>query len=1221
MEGNPCSVVSHTATKHRNRGSVRPVCSFVSYLSLFVLAASLTLCSEWGNSVYTVSPACALVHFAAAASQGENPEGAASSSTAGKAAESSLDRSSTSSGENGAGDGSSKSPSPDPPDGGNEAGRSASASRAAAPASAFSRVSTEKFLADRWLGSENPLHRRMCESMNADPKLAKQFILLALLLVQFSEDEATPEGRRWDMKESVKFGQATELLHRLLVDAHAEPSRRSGFFWQNAEPCEINTIAGKQVTLVAVRLFEAIQASRGSPPATSGDESPGDVSAERPQASESEAAKAGDANGPPASVAQYWARWYKEAKQSTSEDDKKTAKTASGGNGTQRSARTAPGGKSAQSATRDATPSGDQKEAGVQRDSEGSRAADASAEDFPMGDGTFAYHAFIVRLMEEEQVESKMWSTQDILKFSRRTRISLRPGETLPELINHATSIWSSYLIVRRLQTGDAMETMLADWVVGPVVASTTGAFQDAVSLVSDAVREPIMDEPVCGHIFLLLDGFRSSPLASVFIEGSTTATQLEQFRQYLLSVLVSELEKAVQQLAEDLRLLRKDPFRRPRKAPRTRRVAASTSTDDGAEGAEGADALAAEAVPRVTRKQLPITRLAGYVVKLGSGIFQSGVLGEGNSYEANQRLLQAMTSDSMLVEIQFFNEGNRSLHNAANPLVSLPEQPILERGAHLGEARNLRNGVEDERDEAANILRNPDSLLSAPDWTGGDPDAVVPVVTAMKALKRHINGAKGALPIWFFRRSFVIYSTIEGGDVTDTLGSHLGLPFTTDYDIHFFVYVPISSYSSNVGEKLRKSFLLMAQAPAAGANWGLSGVDPVVDDCRIKELGTAKLTDDGQALKLKTFGIGLDDNQRTNVQKFIQRDMVLIHYKIKGLASMRSSLTPGEEWRIMRAEKMFARILKQCRNLLEVPYAVVVKKQNHVETRQAKKSAEVEGGLPPWVLAIAVVCTAVPLIVFMCCLQFHKRLPLPWWLTCICSSSPPWEASRDAEEQDMQSVVHSQCLTQADLCMLYDVPSVSEAGSLAGSSASRPKGSSAVGSPQRRSPRNGHGSRMTSRSGALSPVSGGGKSAWMSGASLAAGPVPSGTTLRNGPRGGWLDSTGRWVTSQVCAEPGAASRLSTGGGRDGQVGLGGPFGSAEAGYQAQRDGASQTGRMRESVRSEKSPNATACVAEEGSSSLSAVPTGLGRPCLTERAAPGKPRSPRSPSGGAGSEE
>lgn len=62
---------------------------------------------------------------------------------------------------------------------------------------------------------------------------------------------------------------------------------------------------------------------------------------------------------------------------------------------------------------------------------------------------------------------------------------------------------------------------------------------------------------------------------------------------------------------------------------------------------------------------------------------------------------------------------------------------------------------------------------------------------------------------------------------------------------------------------------------------------------------------------------------------QLIQRDLVLIHYKIKGLATMRGQLTPGEEWRVMRAERMFARILKQCRNILDIPYAAVIKRQS----------------------------------------------------------------------------------------------------------------------------------------------------------------------------------------------------------------------------------------------------------------------------------------------------
>lgn len=77
---------------------------------------------------------------------------------------------------------------------------------------------------------------------------------------------------------------------------------------------------------------------------------------------------------------------------------------------------------------------------------------------------------------------------------------------------------------------------------------------------------------------------------------------------------------------------------------------------------------------------------------------------------------------------------------------------------------------------------------------------------------------------------------------------------------------------------------------------------------------------------------------------QLIQRDLVLIHYKIKGLATMRGQLIPGEEWRVMRAERMFARILKQCRNILDVPYAAVIKRQS-VTVSRGRPEGCVRGG------------------------------------------------------------------------------------------------------------------------------------------------------------------------------------------------------------------------------------------------------------------------------------
>lgn len=76
---------------------------------------------------------------------------------------------------------------------------------------------------------------------------------------------------------------------------------------------------------------------------------------------------------------------------------------------------------------------------------------------------------------------------------------------------------------------------------------------------------------------------------------------------------------------------------------------------------------------------------------------------------------------------------------------------------------------------------------------------------------------------------------------------------------------------------------------------------------------------------------------------------------------------------------------------------------------------SEIEGGLPVWVLALAVLCTAVPLITFMFCLQFHKRLPVPWWISCICSSSPPWETSGEDppgdDDGEVASLGNSDCM------------------------------------------------------------------------------------------------------------------------------------------------------------------------------------------------------------------
>ncbi|KFG57650.1 putative transmembrane protein [Toxoplasma gondii RUB] len=1090
-----CGVVAQAATPRRHQKSF-PLRCLVLALTLFPILAPL-ICSEWiTSSVHLISNFLARppVHFASAISAGRDPEetgDAAASPASEDRLKRFLNRFPLSASTKQTSPESAPAPPSRTPSPCHERGNGS-------PQSACSQEAREtKFLAGLWIDSDSPLRRQMCESLNADAKLAKQFVLLALLMVRFSDDADAHKGRVFDPQASVQLAYITELLHRLLVDAHAEPSRRSGFLWQNAEPCQINAIAGKEITLVAVRLFKAIQKTRVLHAEAE------DLSTHAPDSGNKDASL-------PAFL-QYWTKRYTPAKKKANEEKKKTGKVEEGEwRGSAKSFKN----EGLWPTLRATTPRAERG-----RDGEARWSGDSSAEKFRVGEDDFAYHHFLVRLMEEEPLDSAMWVTQDILKFAQKTRMQLRPGETLPELINHATSLWSSYLVARRLQAGDTLETTLEDWRVGPaMVPTTTGAFQDAGLAVSDALREPIMDEPVCGHIFLLLDGFRSSPLATLFTEGSTTAAQLERFRQYLLSVLMGEIEKAVDQLAEDLRLVRGASGRRSAKGGKK---AAIEGAPEGAAAGNKGEAEAffrtPEARLRVTRKQLPITRLAGYVVKLGSGVFVSGVVGEGNSYEANQRLLQAMTSDSMLVEIQFFNEGTRSLKNVANPLVSLPEQPLVpsERGSHT-ETRNLRNGVEDERDEAANILRDTDALLSEPDWTTGDPEAVIPVGTVMKALKRHINAARGALPIWLFRRSFVIYSTIEPGDVVDPLADSTPAPFASDHDIHFFVYVPISNYSANVGEKLRKSFLLMAQSAALGATHGLSGVGPAVDDSRIKELGTAKLTDDGQALKLKTFGIGLDDNQRTNVQKFIQKDMVLIHYKIKGLATLRSSLAPGEEWRLVRAEKIFGRILKHCRNLLEVPYAVVVKKQPQVETRQTKKVPEVEGGLPTWVLAVAVVCTALPLLIFMCCLQFHKRLPFPWWVTCICSSRPPWEAAR--EDQDVQSVSRSRCATQNDLCGLYDLPSISDrdSGTDVGAGGLQQTSGAGTSRQPKWSPKDSVGSRLTSRSGVNSPPVHAGPSAWSYGGSpLGGGSASSRNLCMSVTRGGWHDATARWIGPQ----------------------------------------------------------------------------------------------------------
>ncbi|PHJ19538.1 transmembrane protein [Cystoisospora suis] len=785
-------------------------------------------------------------------------------------------------------------------------------------------------------------------------------------------------------------------------------------------------------------------------------------------------------------------------------------------------------------------------------------------------DGEVAFHYFVLQLMKEDSVnQPPLWDTAQIQRIAKNSRISTRPNASLYELINHAASVWSSYIIIEELQRGFVVERMVEDW-IGPIVGKMTGRYHDALATVAESFREPIMDEPLCGRMYLLLDGFRTSPIASIFYENTITAQQLNQFRNQLLSHIEAEMEKAVQQLADELRLgLKSRQIGSPHRGMTTglssvsypssssSRSTESNSTTGGSEG-DVYDSTSAEnhynnPSPRrhssptltqsssssdhnrndsrkrhnekkenpitttttttttnirylegertssdfhpVTRRQLPIARLAGYIVRLGSGTFHAGVVGEGNTFAGNQRLIDTMTDDSLLAEIQLFDEASLALQGDDVP--PLPTLAPIQRtssnsssgssssshdkgshssqnndekatggrgyvssGTHQNDSNDSQHSKNENsssstsssssmttpgrgktappipsfsssRNEASSSSGYPDkgegSLysydpLSHPyfkgDWvSGSNPDATVPVITAMQALKRHINSAGGSRSIWFFKRSLVVYSSLEGVDLPDPLGGHLGLPPSTDYDIHFFVYVPMSDYSSSVGEKLRKAFLRMIFTNTGGPRtWALNGEEPLVEDSRISELGTAKLTDEGQALKLKTFGIELDDNQRTNVQKLIQRDLVLIHYKIKGLATMRGQLTPGEEWRVMRAERMFARILKQCRNILDIPYAAVIKRQSVSEQRQIKKTSEVEGGLPVWVLALAVLCTAVPLITFMFCLQFHKRLPVPWWISCICSSSPPWETNADDEhpgdeDADLTSVGHSDCM------------------------------------------------------------------------------------------------------------------------------------------------------------------------------------------------------------------
>ncbi|CBZ53828.1 conserved hypothetical protein [Neospora caninum Liverpool] len=261
---------------------------------------------------------------------------------------------------------------------------------------------------------------------------------------------------------------------------------------------------------------------------------------------------------------------------------------------------------------------------------------------------------------------------------------------------------------------------------------------------------------------------------------------------------------------------------------------------------------------------------------------------------------------------------------------------------------------------------------------------------TATQLLKSELQWDQSLASFEWGRTKF-IYSTVSEVFEYEKIDTANRVSFDPDIQVML-----LQSYSDFVANGKEDGMLAMIIEVLQRKPLGHSGVPREFRADRIVLQGTATPLEQhgggkGQLYRKMQFGSGIDYGEVLQIEKAIREHTVMLHLKIVGLGH-----AAAEDWRGLKAHEILNRLAQRLRGTFEIHYVYPGKMPDSPQV--ASRSVKCTNVIPDWILALAVFATASFFIIFIILMMYHRKLDVPWWVSCWCSRFSPWE--KDAADK-----------------------------------------------------------------------------------------------------------------------------------------------------------------------------------------------------------------------------
>ncbi|KYK71051.1 putative transmembrane protein [Toxoplasma gondii TgCatPRC2] len=255
---------------------------------------------------------------------------------------------------------------------------------------------------------------------------------------------------------------------------------------------------------------------------------------------------------------------------------------------------------------------------------------------------------------------------------------------------------------------------------------------------------------------------------------------------------------------------------------------------------------------------------------------------------------------------------------------------------------------------------------------------------TATQLLKSELQWDQSLASFEWGRTKF-IYSTVSEVFEYEKIDTVNRVSFDPDIQVML-----LQSYSDFVANGKEDGMMAMIIEVLQRKPLGHSGVPREFRADRIVLQGTATPLEQrgggkGQLYRKMQFGAGIDYGEVLQIEKAIRQHTVMLHIKILGLGH-----AAAEDWRGLKAHEILNRLAQRLRGTFEIHYVNPGKMPESPQV--ATRSVKCTNVIPDWILAMAVFATASFFIIFIILMMYHRKLDVPWWLSCWCSRFSPWE-------------------------------------------------------------------------------------------------------------------------------------------------------------------------------------------------------------------------------------